>query len=176
VVPVPQLLNFFGGTIGFEGINLLSETVTFRDQVTGLRVEQQTSQNYYRLFISGQVGGHGKGFFRPHAGINLAVVFYGISTDVVIPDDEDREKEIRQKLRGEHHAVFGYDITLGLDLNFWNKWNLDGGVRYLKSLSLPQQLGEGSEKIHPEYLQVYLCRWQRYRPRHRCGCGKQRYL
>jgi len=156
VVPVPQLLNFFAGTAGFEGINLLSETVTFRDRLTGLRVEQQTSQDYFRLFLGGQIGGHGKGFFRPHAGLNLATVFYGINTDVVIPDDEDREKEVRQKLRGENHTVFGYDITLGVDLNFWNKWNLDGGVRYLKSFSLPQQLGAGSGKIHPEYFQVYL--------------------
>lgn len=156
VAPLPQLLSFVAGTAGFEGINLLSETTTFRDQLTGLRVEQQTSQNYFRLFIGGQVGGHGKGFIRPHAGLNLALVFYGIGTDVVIPDDRDRENEIRQNLHDENHAVFGYDITLGIDLNFWNKWNLDGGVRYLKSFSLPQQLGEGSEKIHPEYFQIYL--------------------
>jgi len=155
IAPLPQLLNFVAGMAGFEGINLLSETTIFRDQLTGLRVEQQTSQDYFRLFIGGQVGGHGKGFIRPHAGINLALIFYGINTDVVIPDDINREKEIRQNLQEENHAVFGYDITLGIDLNFWNKWNLDGGVRYLKSFSLPQQLGEDSQKVHPEYFQIY---------------------
>jgi hypothetical protein len=45
---------------------------------------------------------------------------------------------------------------MGVDLNFWNKWNLEGGVRYLKSFSLPQLLGEGSEKIHPQYFQIYI--------------------
>jgi hypothetical protein len=156
VAPLPQLSNLFAGTAGFEAINLLSETKAYRDQVTGLRVEQQTSQDYMRLFIGGQFGGHGNGFIRPHAGLNLALVFYGISTDVVIPDDSDRENEIRQRLSDENHAVFGYDITLGIDLNFGNKWNIDGGIRFLKSFSLPQQLGEGSEKIHPEYFQIYL--------------------
>jgi hypothetical protein len=156
VAPFPQLFNLFAGTAAFEVINLLEETVVFQDQLTGLRTEQQTSQNYFRLCFGGQVGGHGNGFIRPHAGLSFAIVFYGIDTDVVIPDDRDRENEIRQNLRGENHAVLGYDLTLGVDLNFWNKWNLDGGVRYLKSFSLPQQLGEGSEKIHPEYFQIYI--------------------
>lgn len=156
VAPLPQLFNFVAGTGGFEGLNLLSETTEFFDDVTGLRVEQQTSQNYFRLYVGGQAGGHGNGFIRPHAGINLAFVFYRISTDVVIPDDSDRENEIRQNLKAENHTVFGSDITLGIDLNFRNKWNLDFGVRYLKSFSLPQQLGEDSEKIHPEYFQIYL--------------------
>lgn len=156
VAPLPQTFNFFAATVGFEGINLLSETIEFRDRLTQLRVEQQTNQNYFRLFLGGQAGGHGNGFIRPHAGINLALVIYGINTDVVIPDDHNRENEIRQDLESENHVVFGYDVTLGVDLNFWNKWNLDGGVRYLKSFSVPQQLGDGSEKIHPEYFQIYL--------------------
>jgi len=156
VAPLPQLLNTVAGTAGFEYINLMNETTTFRDQFTGLRVEQETDQHYSRLFIGAQIGGHGNGFIRPHAGLNLALVFYGINTDVVIPDDSDRENEIRQNLEGENHAVFGYDITLGIDLNFSNKWNIDGGVRYIKGFSLPQQLGEDSEKVHPEYFQIYL--------------------
>jgi len=156
VVPPPQLLNMFALTAGFEIINLLRETTTFQDRITALTVEQQTSQNYGRFFIGGQVGGHGRGFIRPHAGASIAIVFYGISTDVVIPDDSDRENEIRQSLDKENHVTFGYDITMGIDLNFGNKWNLDGGVRFLKSFSLPQQLGEGSEKVHPQYFQIYL--------------------
>lgn len=156
VVPVPQLSNLLAGTAGFEVINLLSETVEFRDRVTGLKVEQQTDQNYGRFFLGSQIGGHGNAFLRPHAGLNVALAFYSIGTDVVVPDDYDRENEIRQKLCSEQKAVFGYDITLGIDLNISNKVALDGGVRYVKSFSLPQQLGEGSEKIHPEYFQTYI--------------------
>jgi len=156
IAPVPQLLNFFAGSVGFEVTNLLSKTHEYWDPKTGLRVEQQTSQHYLRLYVGGQVGGHGNGFIRPHAGINLALVNYGISTDVVIPDDYDREEEIRQKLSSKSHFVFGYDITLGVDLNFWNKLALDGGVRYVKSFSVPQQLGEGSVDIHPQYFQIYI--------------------
>jgi len=155
VVPVPQLSNMLAGVGGVEFINLLSETIEFTDFVTGLRVEQQTSQDYGRIFIGSQIGGHGNGFVRPHAGLNVALVIYQISTDVVIPDDFNREQEIRQNLRTENHAVFGYDITLGIDLNFSNKIALDGGVKYLKSFSVPQQLGDGAVTIHPEYFQIY---------------------
>lgn len=156
VVPVPRLRNGLAGVAGIDIVNLLSETIEFRDTFTGLRVEQQTSQDYIRLFIGSQVGGHGNGFIRPHAGINLALVNYRISTDVVVPDDEDRENEIRQNLREKSRWAFGYDITLGVDLNFSNKIALDGGVRYLRTFSLPQQLGENSVTIHPRYLQVYI--------------------
>ncbi len=155
VVPAPQLSNILAGVAGFEIVNLLSETTEFQDDLTGLRVEQQTSQDYFRLYIGSQVGGHGNGFIRPHVGLNVALVYYKISTDVVVPDDVNRENEIRQNLSSEGHLVFGYDITLGIDLNFSNTVALDGGVRYLTSFSLPQQLGEGSETIHPQYFQIY---------------------
>lgn len=46
VAPFPQLANFFAGTGGFEVINLMSRDRVFIDGTTGLRTEQQTSQNY----------------------------------------------------------------------------------------------------------------------------------
>jgi len=155
VIPVPQLANILAGTIGFEVINLLNKTVRFRDRTIGLLVDQETSQDYYRLFIGAQVGGHGNGFLRPHAGINIALVYYNISTELVVGDDWTGE-EIVQSVSDEGSVVAGYDITLGIDLNFSNKLAVDGGVRYLQSFSVPQQLGEGSEKIHPQYFQIYL--------------------
>lgn len=155
VLPVPQLGNMFAGVAGLEVINLLSKTVTFQDYLTGLRVEQQTDQNYFRFFLGSQVGGHGNGFIRPHAGLNLALAFYNFSFDVVVPNDLNRQNEIRQNLRNETKAVFGYDLNFGLDLNFSNSVAVDGGARYLKSFSVPQQLGAGSTKIYPQYFQIY---------------------
>jgi len=155
VVPVPQLANILAGTAGLEFINLLDKTVQFRDRTTGLLIDQNTNQNYFRLYLGAQVGGHGNGFFRPHAGMNIAMVVYGISTDLIVTDSYTGE-EIVQNVGKESHVVAGYDITLGIDLNFSNKFAIDGGVRYLKSFSVPQQLGEGSEKIHPQYFQIYL--------------------
>lgn len=155
VVPVPQVANILAGTAGFEYINLLSQTINLRDRYTGLLVEQQTNQNYLRLYIGGQIGGHGNGFLRPHAGMNVALIYYNINTDLVVPDSFN-DNEIVQNVRSEGKVVAGYDITLGLDLNFSNKIAIDGGVRYLKTFSVPQQLGEGSEKIHPQYFQIYL--------------------
>ncbi|NIM21431.1 MAG: outer membrane beta-barrel protein [Candidatus Latescibacteria bacterium] len=149
----PGLRDFFAGTIGFDYINMLSQTTEFIDRVTGLRVEQQTNQNYYRFYLGGRLGHQGHGFFRPYAGLHLALVTYSIKTDVVIPDDYDREKEIRQKLQSEWHSAFGFDMALGLELNFKDKVYADLGARYLRSFSLPQQLGEGSVEIHPRYFQ-----------------------
>ncbi len=156
VVPVRQVANLLAGTAGLEYIHFFSETVEFRDPHTLLRVEQQTSQNCVRLYLGGQAGGHGHGFLRPHAGMNVALHIYSISTDVVVPDDSDRENEIRQHLDDRTETTFGYDVTLGVDLNFRDRFSVDGGVRYIKSFNLPQQLGEGSETIHPDYFQVYL--------------------
>jgi hypothetical protein len=156
VAPVPQLGNLFAGVGGIEFVNLLSSTSEFIDDNTGLRIEQQTSQHYIRIILGAQAGGHGSGFIRPHAGINLAFINYGISTDVVVPDDIDRENEIRQNLNSEDHWVVGYGITFGIDLNFSNTVAVDGGVRFLKSFAVPQQLGEGSVEVHPQYFQVYL--------------------
>ena len=127
-----------------------------QDPPTGFRVEQQTDQYYYRLYFGPRIGGGGKGFFRPHAGVNFALVVYDISTDVVVPDDYNRENEIRQNLRSQTKAVFGYDLTLGVDLKIFKNVALDGGVKYLKSLSVPQQLGDGSVIVHPQYFQLYL--------------------
>lgn len=152
---VPQLGNLVAGAVGIELVNMLSETHEYRDGQTGLRVEQQTSQNYFRLFLGPEIGPHGNGFFRPHIGVHVALINYGISTDVVIPDDIDLENEIRQNLRSENRTVFGYDLNAATDLNF-GKWYIEGGARFAKSFNVPQQLGAGAVTIHPGYVQIYL--------------------
>ena len=153
-VPVPRLGNLLAGSIGIEIVNLLSETHEFQDSQTGFRVQQQTSQNYFRLYLGPQIGPSGHGFFRPHVGAHVALVNYGISTDVVVPNDTNRENEIRQNLRSENRTVFGYDLNAGTDFNFGN-WFIEGGTRFAKSFNVPQQLGGGAVTIHPGYIQIY---------------------
>lgn len=156
VLPMPQMSNLLAGVIGLEYVNLLSETTTTYDSQTLLRVEQQTDQYFARFFLGPEFGPHGNGTLRPHAGADIALVLYGISTDVVVPDDVNRENEIRQNLRGEHHAAFGYDVNVGLDINPWNKVSFDVGARFVKSFNVPQQLGAGSVETSPGYVQAYL--------------------
>jgi len=153
-MPVPRLGHILSGAVGVELVNMLSETHEFQDSKTLLRVEQQTSQSYFRLFLGPEFGPSGNGFFRPHVGAHVAFVNYGISTDVVVPDDSDREKEIRQNLNSENRPVFGYDLDAGTDLNF-GSWFIEGGTRFSKSFGVPQQLGAGAVTIHPGYLQIY---------------------
>lgn len=156
VVPVSATHELLAGVLGFEMVNLLDEDTPYFDPLTGLRVEQQTSQNTFRCTLGPRLGLHGGEVLRPHMGLNLGVNVYNISTDVVVPDDYDRQNEIRQNLRSETNAAFGYDGTLGVELNLRNQATVDFGVRFVKTFGVPQQLGEGSVRISPSYFQYYL--------------------
>ena len=137
---------------GVEATSLLSQVTTFQDRVTGLRVEQHTDQVYGRLFVGGELGPHGNGFLEPYANAALALVVYGINTDVVIPDDFDRQNSINQNLSEQNEAAFGWSAGAGVNLNF-GRWGIDGGVRFLKQYGVPQQLGDGAVTIQPSYVQ-----------------------
>jgi hypothetical protein len=155
VAPLPQLHNLLAVVVGGEIVNLMTEERFFYDPYLQMDLQQSTSQNYYRVYLGPRIGPHGRGFFRPHAGTNLALVVYDISTDVVIPADYP-EPEIRRTVRSRTEAALGWDITAGIDLNFDNKLAVDGGVRYLKSFNVPQQLGPEAVTVYPQYFQIYL--------------------
>jgi hypothetical protein len=156
VFPLSVVSDIVALTGGVEFVNFLNKKIDLRDRNTGLRVEQTTSQTYARLFAGAQVGGHGNGFLRPHAGVNLALIYHDFSVDDVVPNDADKEHPLSQNLEHTVRVVFGYDFTFGLDLNFSNRIALDGGVKYVKSFSVPQQLGSAAVKIYPQYFQIYL--------------------
>jgi opacity protein-like surface antigen len=156
VGPFPGTAKLLAGVVGIEVVNLLSSTKTFQDPLTGLRVEQQTSQNYGRLFVGGQLGSHSSGLLRPYAGLNVAGVWYGIGTDVVVPDDINRENEIRQHLGSRDEFAFGWDANAGVDFNFQDRWSIDAGARWLHAYGVPQQLGDGAVTVQPGYVQFRL--------------------
>jgi hypothetical protein len=154
VVPRTETLLSFGG--GCEIVNLMSKSIERYDPDTLLRVEQNTSQDYARIYFGGDIGPHGHGFFRPYAGANVAVSIYRINTDIVVPNDADPENEIHQSLSSDSEASFGYDVTLGTDLNF-DRFLIEGGVRFLKSFNVPQQLGPSDAvRVHPGYFQIFV--------------------
>src|SRR3989442_9686057 len=95
-----------------------------------------------RLYLGARVGPHGLGFLRPFLGGNLAAVIYNIDSSIHITDVDNPENTVSKGLSNETRAVFGYDLSGGLDFNFFQKIAVEGGVRYLKSLSVPQQLRE----------------------------------
>ena len=140
------------GIFGVEFSSLLSTVTEFRDGLTGLRVEQHTDQFYGRLFVGGELGPHGNGFIEPYANVAVALVFYGISTHVVVPDDNNRENSINQLLSEQNEAAFGWSAGTGLHLNF-GRWGVDGGARFLKQYGVPQQLGDGAVTVQPAYIQ-----------------------
>lgn len=140
---------------GIEASSLLSKIKTFQDRQTGLRIEQHTDQFYGRLFVGGELGPHGNGVLQPYANTAIALVFYGINTNVVIPDDIDRQNSINQKLSEQNEAAFGWSAGTGVNLNF-GRWGVDGGVRFLKQYGVPQQLGDGAVTVQPSYLEYRL--------------------
>lgn len=150
--PVQGTEGLLSGIVGIEGSNLLAQQVDLRDRLTGLRVEQHTDQSYGRLFVGGELGPHGNGTIQPYGNLALAIIMYGISTTVVVPDDFDRERDINQVLRSRTEFAFGWSAGTGVNLNF-GRWGLDGGVRFLKQYGVPQQLGDGAVTVQPAYLQ-----------------------
>lgn len=156
VLVPPGLWNALALVVGFDFMSLDAHTTEFRDRTTGLRVEQQTRQDYMRLFLGGRLGHQGHGFFRPYVGANIALNVFTYSTDVVIPDDTDPENEIRQSLTDETESAFGFDTVLGLELNFNDAWFIDGGAKYIKTFNVPQQLGDDARTVHPQYFQIYI--------------------
>ena len=153
--PVTGTEGLVSGIAGIEAASLYSSVKTFHDQTTGLRIEQHTDQVYGRLFLGGELGPHGNGTIQPYGNIALALVVYGISTNVVIPDDTNLENSINQHLSDHTEAAFGWSAGAGVNLNF-GRWGIDGGVRFLKQYGVPQQLGAGAVTIQPTYFQYRL--------------------
>ena len=141
---------------GVEFTNMMSATTVLRDPDTLLRTEQNTSQDFIRIYLGPEIGPHGHGFFRPFASANIALHVYDISTTLVVPDDADPARSITQDLGGETHAAFGYDFTVGTDLQI-KRYFVEGGVRFIKSFNVPQQFGSANAvTVHPGYFQVFV--------------------
>ena len=156
VVSPSALQHGIGFGAGFEIVNLLDQTIQIYDPQTLLRVEHTTSQEFFRVSLGGELGPHGHGFFRPFVGANVAVHIYTIGTQLTIPDDTNPDQSLHQDLGSETNAAFGYDFTVGCDLQY-RRFFLEGGARFLKSFNVPQQLTRaGAVTIHPAYLQAFI--------------------
>jgi opacity protein-like surface antigen len=153
--PLTGTQGLLSGIGGLEFTSLYSQVKGFQDERTGLRVEQHTDQTYGRFFVGGELGPHGNGFLEPYANLAVALVYYGINTEVVVPDDSNRENDINQHLGGQDEWAFGWSAGTGMHFNFSNL-GIDTGVRFLKQYGVPQQLGEGAVTIQPSYIQYRL--------------------
>jgi opacity protein-like surface antigen len=156
IAPMPGTATLLGLVAGVEVVNLLTSSTTFEDEYSSLSVVQETSQNYGRCFLGTRLGSQGTGSLRPYAGVNVAAVWYWITTDAVVPDDSGRQDEIRQHLGNRNEVAFGWDANAGLDVNFHDRWSVEFGARWLHSYGVPQQLGAGAVTIEPGYLQFKL--------------------
>jgi opacity protein-like surface antigen len=156
-LPIPSTSDALAGVVGLEYINLLSENLDGQDYIGGVAFpySQQTTQGFARFYLGPQFGAHNtKAVIQPHAGADIGLAVYWISTDIVVNDNAGNE--IRKNKSSNTHAVFGFDLNMGVDMQFWDNVSIDAGVKYLKSFSVPQQLGEGSLTMYPQYFQVTL--------------------
>jgi opacity protein-like surface antigen len=134
------------GVLGIEYVNLQPQEKLVFDPGGGTVSVEQNDQYLGRFYLGPEIGAHGHGLLRPHAGANLALVFYGISYGNGM---------------GDHKATYGYDVSGGLDFNPWNTVSFDLGARYVKMFGIPVQLGfvggpRGAVPIAPAYMQAYL--------------------
>ena len=139
--PARARYNMLAGIAGIEFVNLQSQQAFVVSGGEAVSVEQN-DQYLGRLYVGPELGAHGHGLLRPHAGANVALVFYGISYGNGV---------------GEHKITYGYDVSGGLDINPWNTVSFDLGVRYVQMFGIPAQLGFATaEPIEPAYVQAYL--------------------
>ena len=142
--------------IGFEFANLMTQSTVLYDPHTLLRTEQETSQDFFRIYLGPEIGPHGHGFFRPFAGASIALHIYNIGTQLIVPDDVDPTRSIVQDLGSETRTAFGYDFTVGADLQI-KHYFVESGVRFIKSFNVPQQFGSAAAvPIHPGYFQIFI--------------------
>ena len=156
VVPWDAVNNLIALTSGLEYTNMLSQSTDVYDPILRETLVQSTSQDYGRFFLGGRLGPHGPGFLRPHVGANVALVWYGISTNIEIPDPSDPGNPVVKTLESRTKGAFGYDLNAGLDLNLANSIPVEIGFRFLQSFQVPQQLGQGAVSISPSYYQGYI--------------------
>ncbi len=157
LIGLPNTKDVLLGVVGVEYINLMGRSTDLQTVVDGsvLPYTKETDQWYGRLRLGAQIGGFGNGFFRPYLGLTAALVVYAIDTDLNFHPGSG-EDDFTEHVYDDIDAVFGCDLTLGADLNVSDHVSVDGGVKYLKSFSVPDQLGGGSVKIYPQYFQIYL--------------------
>jgi opacity protein-like surface antigen len=156
VAPVPAWNNAVAIQLGGEYINLLSKSISMEGEIDGIyqTFDQVTSQHYSRIYIGPRMGAHGEEFFRPYMGADLSLTIYGIGTKLSLNDPESQDGTSYRDIDSRTKVVAGFDVMAGVDLNISNSYSIDAGVRYVKSFSLPQQLGEGAETVYPQYFQV----------------------
>jgi len=135
---------------GFDYIDMLSEETTYYEE-SGLRIVQETDQEYYRFWFGPRIRSHANAFFRPYIGLHGALIYNMIETDVVVPDDYDPDNEIRQILSSDGELLFGYDVSTGLEIKVAKDWSIDLGMKRLKTFGEPRQLSYGAVTVHPSY-------------------------
>ena len=158
VAPVPAWNNVVAIQLGGEYVNLLDKLVSMEGDVDGVyqQFDQVTSQHYSRIYLGPRLGAHGSDFFRPYMGADLSLTIYGIGTRLVLNDPDNPGETFDKGIDSNTKVVAGFDAMAGVDLNIANSYSVDIGVRYVKSFSLPQQLGEGAVTVYPQYFQVTL--------------------
>jgi hypothetical protein len=156
VAPSHRVAKLFALVIGADWVELDSKNRDLDWRDYNAHVRQITTQNYARLYLGGEMGGHGHGFLRPHAGVNFALIGYWIYTRLQEWDYESNEWETFRPKKLNFRPSLGYDLSLGLEFNFRDKWMIDLGLRTLRSLFVPLQLGPEAVTIYPQYGEVYL--------------------
>lgn len=152
---IPGAGNLLGVDLGVEAARFEKTTIVYQPTPFDFRRELTNSQDLFRLFLGLQVGPHGHGFLQPYAAVHGTLVNHSINTTLTEPDDVNPDLTHTQT-SGEGDWGTGYDLTLGTNLNFWDRFGIQGGVRYLRTFGLNEPLGDEAKTIDPEYVEVFL--------------------
>jgi hypothetical protein len=148
VMRTQGLLALVGGA---EASSFYSGVRTEVDTASGERAEHHMDQLYGRVFVGGELGPHGDGTLEPYANLALSMIAYGYYDDIQLTAGDAS----RELLVSQHEVAAGWSAGAGVNLNF-RGFGMTGGVRYLRQFGTPQQLGNGTVRVEPAYMQYRL--------------------
>jgi len=117
----------------------------------GVWITRQTDQVYYRFWFGPRLRSHNKGFLRPYAGANIAIIYYSYETWFL-----DFSGQSRILIASDGEFALGYGIDGGIEIRTASTWSLDLGAKLLRTFGEPRQLSFDSVTVQPSYLMYYL--------------------
>jgi hypothetical protein len=154
VLAIPHLHELVAVGVALEIVPFSKETLVFEPGPFEFTRELSTSQDFFRFSLGPRLGPHGHGFFQPWVGLHGGLVVHSVNTTLSI-DFDDPSDDLSQTKRRETDTGVGYDVAAGVNLNFRNRFGVQGGVKYLHSFGLDEPIGEDRLKVDPEYFEAF---------------------
>jgi len=153
IFEIPGTYHLLAGCAGVEIVNFDTSEQTYKPGPFAFERTLSTSQDLTRLFVGLQFGPHGSGLLQPFVGVHGSLAWHTVST--TLSERFDDPDQNRSQTNSESDFGLGYDATVGLHLNVFNRFGVYGGARYLHLYGITQPIGDDARTIDPEYVEGF---------------------